>query len=178
MPEDIQKITVRPNGPYLVRGSIPLVRKSEVMSEHGESVRLVGPIYDPAKLNGLYANAYAYLHGHEVGGTNPALLRAMDSGRASLALDVVFNREVLGDTGVFFSHTPGDLASKLRTLDGEPSRADAMGRQARERASSRYRWDAVADGYASLFRRIVQSRRNHKRAGAPDLSEVYRPDDF
>ncbi|MCH7606186.1 MAG: CDGSH iron-sulfur domain-containing protein [Chloroflexi bacterium] len=36
MPEEIQKITVRPNGPYIVRGSIPLVRKSEVMSEHGE----------------------------------------------------------------------------------------------------------------------------------------------
>ena len=36
MTEEIQKITVRPNGPYVVRGGIPLVRKSEVMSEHGE----------------------------------------------------------------------------------------------------------------------------------------------
>ena len=33
---DEQKITIRPNGPYLVRGNIPLVRKSQVMSEHGE----------------------------------------------------------------------------------------------------------------------------------------------
>ena len=31
-----QKITVRPNGPYIVRGGIPLVRKTQVMSEHGE----------------------------------------------------------------------------------------------------------------------------------------------
>jgi CDGSH-type Zn-finger protein len=31
-----KKITVRPNGPYLLRGGIPLVRKSQVMSEHGE----------------------------------------------------------------------------------------------------------------------------------------------
>lgn len=36
MAEEIQKITVRPSGPYLVRGAIPLVRKSQVMSEHGE----------------------------------------------------------------------------------------------------------------------------------------------
>lgn len=36
MTEEIQKITVRPNGPYLVRGGIPLVRKTQVMSEHGE----------------------------------------------------------------------------------------------------------------------------------------------
>ena len=36
MPEDNQRITVRPDGPYIVRGGIPLVRKSQLMSEHGE----------------------------------------------------------------------------------------------------------------------------------------------
>jgi CDGSH-type Zn-finger protein len=36
MAGELQKITIRPNGPYIVRGAIPLVRKSQVMSEHGE----------------------------------------------------------------------------------------------------------------------------------------------
>jgi len=36
MAEEVQKITVRPRGPYLVRGGIPLVRKTPIMSEHGE----------------------------------------------------------------------------------------------------------------------------------------------
>ena len=36
MAGESQKITVRPNGPYIVRGGIPLVRKTQVMSEHGE----------------------------------------------------------------------------------------------------------------------------------------------
>ena len=36
MTQENQQITVRPNGPYLVRGGIPLVRKSQVMSEYGE----------------------------------------------------------------------------------------------------------------------------------------------
>ncbi len=36
MAEEVQKITVRPRGPYLVRGGIPLVRKTPVVSEHGE----------------------------------------------------------------------------------------------------------------------------------------------
>ena len=36
MTEKFQKITVRPRGPYLVRGGIPLVRKAPIMSEHGE----------------------------------------------------------------------------------------------------------------------------------------------
>jgi len=44
--------------------------------------RFVGRINDQAKLNALYAGAYLYLHGHEVGGTNPSLLRAMDAGAA------------------------------------------------------------------------------------------------
>ena len=35
MPE-MQKITVRQNGPYVVQGGVPLVHKAPVMSEHGE----------------------------------------------------------------------------------------------------------------------------------------------
>jgi len=31
-----KKIVVQPNGPYLVHGDVPLVRKSQVVSEHGE----------------------------------------------------------------------------------------------------------------------------------------------
>ena len=36
MTQGNQEINVRPNGPYLVRGGVPLVRKSQVMSEYGE----------------------------------------------------------------------------------------------------------------------------------------------
>lgn len=36
MAEEDKKITVRSKGPYLLRGGIPLVFKSQVMSEHGE----------------------------------------------------------------------------------------------------------------------------------------------
>ena len=36
MTEEDQNFTVRPDGPYIVRGGIPLVRKKQVMSEYGE----------------------------------------------------------------------------------------------------------------------------------------------
>jgi len=36
MTDNEQRITVQPNGPYMVYGNVPLVRKSEVISEHGE----------------------------------------------------------------------------------------------------------------------------------------------
>lgn len=49
MTQDSQQITVRPNGPYLVRGGIPLVRKSQVMSEYGEPLAWQddGPVDTP-----------------------------------------------------------------------------------------------------------------------------------
>ncbi len=36
MTDENQNFTVRPDGPYIVRGGIPLVRKKQVMSEYGE----------------------------------------------------------------------------------------------------------------------------------------------
>lgn len=36
MTDETQSITVRTDGPYIVRGGIPLVRKKQVMSEYGE----------------------------------------------------------------------------------------------------------------------------------------------
>ena len=36
MADNERRITVKPNGPYIVYGNVALVRKSEVLSEHGE----------------------------------------------------------------------------------------------------------------------------------------------
>src|SRR4030042_3326749 len=43
----------------------------------GKRVILTGAIYDVSLLNMLRGNCFAYVHGHSVGGTNPALLEAM-----------------------------------------------------------------------------------------------------
>lgn len=120
-----------------------------------ERVRFVGGVYEPAVLNGLYANCRAYLHGHEVGGTNPGLLRAMAHGAPVLAVDCEFNREVAGDGGRWFGKQPGECASLLRTVDGEEHLLAALGEAAMGRARSVYRWDEVADGYAALFREVA-----------------------
>ena len=36
MADNERRIAIQPNGPYMVSGNVPLVRKSEVISEHGE----------------------------------------------------------------------------------------------------------------------------------------------
>ena len=59
-------------------------------------------IYDRASLSALRAGAFAYIHGHEVGGTNPTLLESMAFGTPICAYDVPFNREVAEDSAHYF----------------------------------------------------------------------------
>ena len=61
-------------------------------------VRFLGPVYEPDAIEALFLGAKAYVHGHEVGGTNPSLVTAMGCGRLVLANDVRFNAEVLAGT--------------------------------------------------------------------------------
>jgi len=136
-------------------------------------VRLLGSLWDQDQLDELYANAVTYLHGHSVGGTNPSLLRAMGAGAAVLAKDVVFNREVLGEDGEFFS-TTNDVAALLVKAEADPAELARHGHALRERARTNYRWDDVAAGYEKLLeslvggastRGVASGRRRRRTAG-------------
>jgi glycosyltransferase involved in cell wall biosynthesis len=119
-------------------------------------IRLIGSVWDQDLLDQLYANASSYIHGHSVGGTNPSLLRAMGCGAPVLAYDVVFNREVLGRHGRFFS-TPGDLAPLVQWAEDAPSEASHMAVRAQARASDLYDWDEVATDYERLLAELAGS---------------------
>ncbi len=146
-----------------------------ILAQAGSRVRCLGPVYDSDILNGLYRHCRTYIHGHEVGGTNPSLLRAMGTGAACVAFDVVFNREALGEAGRYFTREPGRLAAIIEALEDDPAATAALGLAARERVRRLYRWDAVAAAYAQFFAHVVQSRR---RGGARDVPRVYRPEEF
>ena len=98
-------------------------------------VQFVGSIWDQDLLDELYANATSYIHGHSVGGTNPSLLRAMGQGAPVLALDVVFNREVLGPEGQFY-RAPRDLAMLIEWAEQHADEAYAMSEHTQARAWS------------------------------------------
>ncbi|MTV85693.1 glycosyl transferase, partial [Streptococcus pneumoniae] len=65
-------------------------------------VKFVGTVYDQELLKYIRENAFAYFHGHEVGGTNPSLLEALASTKLNLLLDVGFNREVGEDGAIYW----------------------------------------------------------------------------
>jgi glycosyltransferase involved in cell wall biosynthesis len=104
----------------------------------------------------LYANAYSYLHGHSVGGTNPSLLRAIGAATATTAFDVDFNREVLGSAGRYFGDAE-DVAKLLVEVEQQPDQTQWRADQSLARAR-RYNWDDVAARYEALCLALPERR--------------------
>lgn len=123
------------------------------------NVLFAGRINDQSKLNALYRGAYLYIHGHEVGGTNPSLLRAMDAGVAPVVLDVPFNSSVVDDSGVTFARDDDSLAGILRDLVTQRATVQEQGSRASLRAVKHFRWDTVAANHHDLFVRLTASRK-------------------
>lgn len=121
----------------------PYARRIKAMSGM-DGILVVDAIYDIESLTALRENCFSYVHGNFVGGTNPALLEAMATCPRVLAIDVPFSREVLGNTGYFF--TPDNMAASFRSILSRPDKSEAM----RDRVRSYYRWDSVAESYMRL----------------------------
>jgi glycosyltransferase involved in cell wall biosynthesis len=111
-----------------------------------------GFIYDKDILRELLTNAFAYVHGNEVGGTNPALLEAMAAGRYIIARDVPYNVEVLGGAGVYFCKDEGDLREKMAWALANPEKLPGFGESARAIITKRYDWDKITDAYERMLR--------------------------
>jgi len=66
-------------------------------------IKFVGTVYDQELLKKIREEAYGYLHGHEVGGTNPSLLEALGSTKLNLLLKVEFNEEVAENAALYWT---------------------------------------------------------------------------
>jgi glycosyltransferase involved in cell wall biosynthesis len=120
--------------------------------------RIIFPGYvrDAECLKELYCNAYCYIHGHEFGGTNPALLKALAYGCCVLALDTMFNREVLSGEkyGFYFSKSEANVVQWLEFLERNKDLVEEKRSIARNRILESYTWDHIIDQYESLFHKL------------------------
>ncbi len=114
-----------------------------------------GPIYGEGYRE-LLANAFAYIHATEVGGTHPALVEAMGYGNCVLLHDTPENREVAGETARRFdARRPLTLTAEIEWALSHPEGVAALREQAAARAAERFSWDSVAERYAALFTRLA-----------------------
>ncbi len=115
-------------------------------------IKFVGTVYDQELLKKIRENAYAYFHGHSVGGTNPSLLEALGSTNVNLLLDVGFNQEVGQDAALYWNKKAGNLARLIDQVDqlSEAEQAE-LGRKAKQRIIDAYSWQFIADEYKHLW---------------------------
>lgn len=141
--------------PLVIVGSAPYADhySSRVRAMADDRVRFVGAVWDQHLLDQLYANAFTYLHGHSVGGTNPSLLRAIGAAAPSIAFDVSFNREVLESSGRFWS-TPVEVSALIEEAESDRAGTLARGQAGLARAAT-YDWDDVAASYEKLCQRLA-----------------------
>jgi len=118
-------------------------------------IRFLGHLDNPEHVKELHCNAYAYLHGHSMGGTNPALLKALGYGNCVIALRTPFNTEVLGDYGIFFQRDAESLAEKLSYVESHPEVVAEYRRRAPHRIREAYTWDKITDQYEELLGQLV-----------------------
>ncbi len=119
-------------------------------------IKFVGTVYDQELLGEIRQNAYAYLHGHEVGGTNPSLLEALANTKVNLLLDVPFNREVAESGAWYWTKKEGSLRNLIEQCDEVKEKdADELGRRAVNRIESQYSWTHIAEEYEAIWRQEV-----------------------
>ena len=119
---------------------------------------LTGYINDELELADLYKNSFGYIHGHEFGGTNPTMINALNYGCYILALDTLFNREMLSDGkyGLFFSKTEGSL-EKLINDTNNNIRKDLKNKVLKDGLSDKYDWDKISNKYVNIFRNLIDN---------------------
>lgn len=117
-----------------------------------ERIKFVGTVYDQELLKKIRENAYAYFHGHTVGGTNPSLIEALVSTDLNLLVDVGFNKEVAEDGALYWGRGNGQLAKLIDKADEMSEDAiKELSIRAKKRVAEEYTWEKIAGKYERLF---------------------------
>jgi len=118
-----------------------------------DRVKFLGHVGDSRHVQELHCQCFAYVHGHQFGGINPSLLKALGCGNAILALNTPFNSEVLdkGRYGLLFERNAESLAEKMKQLESDAAMAEGFRARARDRIRERFTWELITDQYEELF---------------------------
>lgn len=118
--------------------------------DQDKRIKFVGTVYDQELLKYIRNHAFAYLHGHEVGGTNPGLLEALAQTDLNLVLGVDFNRQVAKETALYWKKEKNSLAGLINQVDSQNDFSD-WGLVAKQNMKDNYTWEKIVGEYEELF---------------------------
>lgn len=153
--EIVQGFSAKPRGLQLVvlgNYAEENVYQRAVKAAASSEVRFVGTIYDKTVVQALRFHSAAYVHGHQVGGTNPSLVEALGAGNAVIAHDNRFNRWVAGDGAMYFNGANG-FAACMDSLLSKPEALAALRERGQARFKQEFTWPHVLEQYEVLLTR-------------------------
>ena len=126
--------------------------KEKTHFENDERIKFVGTVYDQGLIKKIRENAFAYLHGHSVGGTNPSLIEALASTELNLLYDVGFNREVGEDGALYWSLEDYNLSNMINELENiKEEKIEQYSEKAKKRIFEQYSWKKIINDYENVF---------------------------
>ncbi|MDF0541021.1 DUF1972 domain-containing protein [Sphingobium sp. H39-3-25] len=124
--------------------------QAEVLAAAGPEVVFTGPVYDSRSVSALRFYSLAYIHGHQVGGTNPSLVEALGAGNAVIAHENPFNRWVAGEAGLYFFDQKSCEQHISHIIEDEMLRKK-LSAAARARWADGLTWPDILTSYQKLL---------------------------
>ncbi len=122
----------------------------KVQDAASSEVVFLGAIYDKEVLSVLRFFSLAYIHGHQVGGTNPSLVEAMGASNPVLAHDNKFNRWVLRDGGRYFSDA-ASLSKWVAEILNNVALRQEMRDEVIRRYENEFTWEKILKKYEDML---------------------------
>lgn len=116
-----------------------------------ERIIFIDGVYDKVKLTCIRKNAYLYIHGHSVGGTNPSLLESLSITDINVLYDVCFNRDIACDSALYFKES-GSLTKILNNTKKLDREKEKLGKKAHDIIENNFTWDIIVNKYKEIFK--------------------------
>jgi glycosyltransferase involved in cell wall biosynthesis len=125
------------------------------MAGNNPKILFPGYVLSDAYLE-LLTNARLFVLPSEIEGMPVGLLEAMSYGKCCIVSDIPENIEALNGHGlVFRNKSVEDLAKVIESALEDSSRAEEIGKEARNYIISEYSWDKIVLSYESFYRRVI-----------------------
>ena len=143
--------------PYFVIGN-HLTNYGDFLKDkyRNSDIIFLGGIFNKIHLDNIRYYSKYYLHGHSVGGTNPALLEAMAANTFILVHDNQFNKSVVNKNSYYFN-SANALAELLKDKDILKNKIK-FAKNNLSKIDNVYRWSIVVNQYESYFKRILDNK--------------------
>ena len=132
--------------------------KENTNFDKDKRIKFIGSVYEQESLLYFRQHAYAYIHGHSAGGTNPSLLEALANTNVNILYDVSYNKEVGENSCFYFTKEENNLKKVINKTEKltEKEQKD-YGSLAKERIHKEYTWDLVVKKYSKIFETLIEN---------------------